>query len=1495
MKKVFKIKAKDSILQEYEQIRREIGEKKYNAIQKYLATHKNILLSDIYYNEGEWNKFEQWFNNGMKDSKVKDGKYVVNNMNDLKRLFSNFPKGDVEISYGRSGFYYNIRPQANGKVSLGSAGYDGTFNNLREALEWVVYDFRDLILNVNPDGSDRDCAVKDYKSDELNKILKEKFQKVGKQKIEEYAKKLKAEGKYQVFGTRLIWDLIRATTRVGEVSEWYDKYDVNDDHITSSGRKALKEIGISIQDGGITERLEEATDIIKENLEDAVSEPNIPAKGKWEWDEVKYDWYDTGRGAYYEEILKQHKVGDAMPEAEALAQIIKADKRFSDPRTQIKYVGKAKTTTGKEMDKYVVGIKGGPIQYNAYFWETGKLNYISSAPAGTRNDKAVKDETFKVGSRVRHLAQETNGTVKKLMGNNIYVEWDEPIYDMRGGSISASEIDPSVTKIKKLSDKKVKDAPNIPTQNISELKKYAERYNYEWEEVIDGYISRIRRHGMQPEQAVEDLKETMASMTSLYDTKDIDNIYESLKKSYKKGELTIKQVAEELFKAGHSNYVDINLAKKVVADGKSSKVKDGEIWEFVVTSDKYGDEKIVAKSDKLAKAKYQENHPDLTTMQIRIKTFSLYSRDSKTKDADPTYKSVWLKVKGYVLNHYNFNYKKDFKGLMDFLNSTYGGSIDEGAVYDILRDLNSKGYIVFVKDSKLKDAHIYLFAKSDMTSKDIQEARKYNLEVLGTNRFNGEVNLVVKGDLNNLKSFAKNYLDYELHPSYLYKEHEFAGKITKDSKISDAEDFIKYFTNKTFPSAGDFLDYVKYTYGDYKWSNNSDGSMNVIVNGERYRVKFDYSYTRKPSDKCQIKSITKDSKISDKKIFKTQKEFEEYVVKNYGKGEVHQNESDVTGDSYIYVTPKKAIYYKLNQNGTIETDLTDSVKDAWSGIRQNGVTYYFSNGEYTITHNNGKVEKFPESKFKTAEELYAYVDSIKDSKFNDERRKMLSGWCNTSEKIKRGKALIKELGLNLTVDVGLDETYVEGSSNDIEKLFTEYHKRYKDSKMKDTHNYNIKPRQQITVANAYDNAEYYWAKFEYDMPNGQLWKIINLQHTVEKKITAKNENEVIAELEKYNSKITPRIARDSKMKDYQSYVGFAGAEKLKQDIKNYNGNPEVFSYFLKPKQASSIELMGAIINKKEFFLTMIMRTATYKGDLAGAKKDALKAVEDVVRTWKQLSYEDSAIKDAKKLWEVMSRYGVKQYSADNEMDAVKLYMKDYPKATEDDITIRLIKQISSSNHSALLASENIDSSIGSNSYSAIRKEIENTPTGDNFDAVLSGGKFIRWVAKYENGGIVYTAWSSRNPEKKEFKNFAEVQKYAIALLDNMKQYLKDRAVKDGTQDLNYLKLLIDKAKGEKDTKVLKDIVTKWNETIRKMYNAKELGYALPIDALKLPVSEGTIQLPSMFDYKDVENEYIRTMKSKDSRTYRVTHKDKTYKVKATSKKDAALIVANRVK
>ncbi len=64
------------------------------------------------------------------------------------------------------------------------------------------------------------------------------------EKIKDYAPKLKASGNYKDFEIRLTWDCIRAFVGTGTVCLWYDKYNCHDTHITTAGKKALKELGV---------------------------------------------------------------------------------------------------------------------------------------------------------------------------------------------------------------------------------------------------------------------------------------------------------------------------------------------------------------------------------------------------------------------------------------------------------------------------------------------------------------------------------------------------------------------------------------------------------------------------------------------------------------------------------------------------------------------------------------------------------------------------------------------------------------------------------------------------------------------------------------------------------------------------------------------------------------------------------------------------------------------------------------------------------------------------------------------------------------------------------------------------------------------------------------------------------------------------------------------------------------------------------------------------
>ena len=52
-----------SILTEYAEIRQCLGEEKFQGIERYLELHPHLFLSDIYYNQKEYKKFERWYNN----------------------------------------------------------------------------------------------------------------------------------------------------------------------------------------------------------------------------------------------------------------------------------------------------------------------------------------------------------------------------------------------------------------------------------------------------------------------------------------------------------------------------------------------------------------------------------------------------------------------------------------------------------------------------------------------------------------------------------------------------------------------------------------------------------------------------------------------------------------------------------------------------------------------------------------------------------------------------------------------------------------------------------------------------------------------------------------------------------------------------------------------------------------------------------------------------------------------------------------------------------------------------------------------------------------------------------------------------------------------------------------------------------------------------------------------------------------------------------------
>ena len=60
----------------------------------------------------------------------------------------------------------------------------------------------------------------------------------------EYREKLRKSGKYNQFDVRFSWDVGHAIFTTKEICSWYEKYQCNDDHITSLFKAACRKTGL---------------------------------------------------------------------------------------------------------------------------------------------------------------------------------------------------------------------------------------------------------------------------------------------------------------------------------------------------------------------------------------------------------------------------------------------------------------------------------------------------------------------------------------------------------------------------------------------------------------------------------------------------------------------------------------------------------------------------------------------------------------------------------------------------------------------------------------------------------------------------------------------------------------------------------------------------------------------------------------------------------------------------------------------------------------------------------------------------------------------------------------------------------------------------------------------------------------------------------------------------------------------------------------------------
>ena len=166
-----------SIMQEYEQIRREMGEKKYDSIEKYIDYHPNVLLSDILYKPEHYINFDKWYNWKILNRKVKVNSIYETSFDDV-------------ICYAV--LYQNDKAVANIIASYDAKEMNFRCNNnpdlAKEALRVAILDDFDkyielpkiskcskLLQDIYDDVCQSDASMCHITSEDWNEFYKEDF------------------------------------------------------------------------------------------------------------------------------------------------------------------------------------------------------------------------------------------------------------------------------------------------------------------------------------------------------------------------------------------------------------------------------------------------------------------------------------------------------------------------------------------------------------------------------------------------------------------------------------------------------------------------------------------------------------------------------------------------------------------------------------------------------------------------------------------------------------------------------------------------------------------------------------------------------------------------------------------------------------------------------------------------------------------------------------------------------------------------------------------------------------------------------------------------------------------------------------------------------------------------------------------------------------------------------------------------------------------------
>lgn len=333
-----------------------------------------------------------------------------------------------------------------------------------------------------------------------------------------------------------------------------------------------------------------------------------------------------------------------------------------------------------------------------------------------------------------------------------------------------------------------------------------------------------------------------------------------------------------------------------------------------------------------------------------------------------------------------------------------------------------------IDDSKIRDGnYIYEFYYNDIDNEDKRMMRKYNLEVVGkSGKGRGERNLAVKGSLENLKRYAKEWLGYDLHPDYLIPESQFAydmyDSVKDDNLLGKRVRIRKRYSN---------LDGTIGTIFSYEGTNYDD-EVEVERNGHIYKV--DYEDIEFLDSKIEDASYTLTKKWDDKAEFA--KIAKSYNLKTYGNDIIEGRPDNI--EEFIHDYCKERFDRDKLRDSKVKDWTPEEVRQFKVERRGKG---------YGVYYKGQLVSKYDDyDEYEAQEELkrlrrYYYVDSRKEMKMSD-AIKMLNV-VSAYKKVKDADARKNSNGISYKFERGYWWAFSISNSNklsteDVEKLARQY-------------------------------------------------------------------------------------------------------------------------------------------------------------------------------------------------------------------------------------------------------------------------------------------------------------------------------------------------------------------------------------------------------------------------------------------------------------------------